>query len=162
MVSAFLTNCKPQEVVIGTKTGNQAPEISLQDAAGTKHTLSELKGKLVLIEFWDAANTTARRNHFEMQRVYMKYRNSEFSSGEGFAIYSVSMDTDAEIWKKAVQEDGISFTALVNDTKGWSADAVKAYGINSLPKYFLLNENGIIINHNILIPDLERILNDQM
>lgn len=162
VLSLLVSSCTPKEVVIGTKAGNQAPELSLADAAATTHTLSSLKGKLVLIEFWDAATAAARRNHFEMQRVYLKYKGSEFSSGDGFAIYSVNMDADPEVWKKAVQEDGITFTAIVHDTKGWSSEAVKSYGINSLPKYFLVNENGIIINHNILIPDLERILNDQM
>ena len=157
-----MSSCTPKEVVIGTKAGNQAPEMALTDAAGATKTLSSLKGSLVLIEFWDAATAAARRNHFEMQRVYLKYKGSEFSSGNGFAIYSVNMDANADVWKKAVQEDAITFTSLVHDPKGWSSEAVKSYGINSLPKYFLVNENGIIISHNILIPDLERILNDQM
>lgn len=161
-MSILVSACAPKEVVIGTKAGNQAPELALTDASGATQSLSSLKGSLVLIEFWDAATATARRNHFEMQRVFLKYKGSEFANGDGFAIYSVNMDANGDTWQKAVQEDGITFTSLVHDTKGWSSEAVKSYGINSLPKYFLVNEKGIIINHNILIPDLERILNDQM
>lgn len=162
LFALLVMHCAPPQVVVGTKTGNQAPEISLMDVEGNSHTLSSLQGKLVLIEFWDAANSTARRNHFEIQRVYNKYKQSNFSNGNGFAVYSINIDPDAASWNNAVKEDGIVFPAVVHDPKGWNSAVVSAYGITSLPKYFLINEKGIIINHNILIPDLDRILTDQM
>lgn len=156
------TGCATSTPETGTRNGNLAPEIRLTDATGNVRALSDLRGKLVLIEFWDAPNAASRRNHFELQRLYQKYQQSTFSSGTGFTVYSVNLDTDRETWKKAIQEDALTFSAIVNDTAGWNSSAVEQYNIASLPKYFLINENGIIINHNILIPDLERILNDQM
>lgn len=154
--------CSNTVPVIGTRSGDEAPNIVLQDINGKSVALKDLRGKLVLVEFWDAANAASRRNHFEMQRMYAKHKNTVFDTGEGFAVYSISIDTNTDTWKKAVQEDGLTFNALLNDPSGWNSKAVLDYNINSLPKYFLINKNGIIINHNILIPDLERILTDQM
>lgn len=156
------TGCATPTPETGTRNGNLAPEIRLTDAGGSTRALSDLRGKLVLIEFWDAPNAASRRNHFELQRLYQKYQHSTFSSGTGFTVYSVNLDTDIGAWQKAIQEDALTFPNIVNDSTGWNSSAVAQYNIASLPKYFLINENGIIINHNILIPDLERILNDQM
>lgn len=157
-----LAGCVTSSPTIGTHIGKRAPEITLADGAGKMHALSDLHGKLILLEFWDAPNAEARRNHFDIQRLYLQYQKTAFSSGKGFTVYSVNLDTDAATWKQAIQEDGLTFPDLVHDAAGWNGNAVQQYGIGALPKYFLINENGIIINHNMLIPELERILNEQM
>lgn len=93
-----------------------------------------------------------------MQRMYGKYKSVEFKEGNGLEIYSLSIDADKAAWSKAVKEDGITWPIIVNDSKAWNAAAVLDYKIASLPKYFLINDQGIIINHNIIISDLEKIL----
>lgn len=150
--------CNTTKPVIGLQKGNLAPEITATNAANTAISLSSLRGKLVLLEFWDASNSVARKNHFEIQRLYSKYQQTNFKAGNGFEIYSLSIDSDRSIWTKAIQADGVSWPIIVNDPMGWNSKPVFDFKIASLPKYFLINETGEIINHNIIISDLEQIL----
>ncbi len=150
--------CKTSAPLVGVQAGNIAPEISALKADNTTAKLSEMRGKLVLVEFWDSNNAVAKKNHFEIQRMYMKFKQTEFKEGSGFDIYSISIDTDKALWEKTVIADGITWPYKVIDTKAWNAQPVLDYRIASLPKYFLINEDGEIINHNILITDLEQIL----
>ncbi|HMU70907.1 MAG TPA: TlpA disulfide reductase family protein [Chitinophagales bacterium] len=161
VMAIVLNSCKTPAPVVGDHIGNIAPEISAPDAQGKTQSLSALQGKLVLVEFWDSNNSASRKNHFEMQRMYSKYRNTSLDGGNGFAIYSISIDTDPKKWQEAIAADGINFTTMVNDTQAWNSKAVLDYNIASLPKYFLIDDKGIIINHNILIPELEKILIEQ-
>lgn len=161
IVILSVSACKTTTPVAGDRIGNIAPDITASDAVGQMQSLNALRGKLVLVEFWDSNNTAARKNHYEMERMYVKYRDKELDGGNGFAIYSISIDKDPEVWKKAIAADGIHFTAMVNDPQAWNSKAVLDYNIATLPKYFLIDKNGIILNHNILIPDLEKILQEQ-
>lgn len=158
LMSVLFISCKTPAPVIGVLSGDIAPEISALNSTGSAHKLSDSKGKLILVEFWDSYNTVARKNHFEMQRMYGRYKDVEFKEGNGFEIFSLSIDADKAAWSKAVKEDGITWPIIVNDSKAWNATAVLDYKIASLPKYFLINDQGIIINHNIIISDLEKIL----
>jgi len=150
--------CKVSAPIVGLQAGNLAPEISASKADNSIAKLSEMRGKLVLVEFWDSNNTGAKKNHFEIQRMYMKFKQTEFKEGTGFDIYSISIDSDKALWEKTVAAEGTTWATNVIDTKAWNAQPVLDYKIASLPKYFLINGKGEIINHNILTTDLEQIL----
>lgn len=154
----LLFSCKTTAPTVGVLSGNLAPDITASNASGTSISLSQSKGKLILVEFWDVNNIIARKNHFEIQRMYSKYSTTEFKAGKGFEVYSLSIDADRAAWLSAVAKDGILWPIVVNDPKSWNAQAVLDYKIASLPKYFLVDENGVIINHNIIISDLDKIL----
>lgn len=155
----LIISCKTTAPTIGVSSGNLAPEITATGISDITIKLSDYKGKLVLLEFWDSQSSVARRNHFEIQRMYQKFKTTSFKEGKGFEIFSLSIDNNTEAWKTAVKEDGIAWPVIVNDPKAWNSSAVLDYKIAALPKYFLINESGIIINHNIIISDLEKILN---
>ncbi len=94
LVMILFTNCSTAHKTTGTSTGNISPDIISQSHEGKEISLSELKGSYFLIEFWESGNSAARSNHFEMQRLYQKYKSAEFEKGNGFCIYSLSFDTD--------------------------------------------------------------------
>lgn len=154
-----IASCKTTAPTIGVLKGEVAPEITATLMDGGNVNLSASRGKLVLLEFWDSNSSVARKNHFEMQRMYSKFKNTEFKGGSGFEIYSLSIDTDPTAWKNAVTADGITWPIIANDKGGWNAKPTLDYKIASLPKYFLIDENGLIISHNIIISDLEKLLN---
>jgi peroxiredoxin len=162
VISLLVMSCKTSSPVIGVQNGNVAPEISANTITNTAVKLSELRGKMVLLEFWDSNNSVARKNHFEIQRMYVKHKGTEFKNGTGFEVYSISLDTDKAAWQKAVDGDGITWQYNVIETNAWNAKSALDYKIASLPKYYLINGKGEIINHNILIPDLEKLLTNQM
>lgn len=147
---------------IGIAPGNAIPNIITVDTSGNWLELHALKGCYVLVEFWESGNMDARKNHFEINRLYKKYHNADFKDGKKFCVYSVSLDTDKQKWLAALEQDNISWPHQTIDTKAWNAQAAKDFGVHFLPKYYLVNGDGVIINRNIIIDNLETIIQSEL
>jgi thiol-disulfide isomerase/thioredoxin len=124
-----------------TKNGN-APEIELVSPKGKLIKLSDLKGKLVLIDFWASWCGPCRNESPNVVEAYSKYRNGKFTNAKGFDVFSVSLDRDVEAWKNAIKIDNLSWSSHGIDSEG---KAASSYGVNSIPTAFLIDGNGNII-----------------
>jgi len=152
--------CTTSQKIVGNKTGEVAPDISATDTNGKTITLSSLRGKVVLLEFWGSDNATCRSNHSEIQRLYEKYDNTAFESGKGLTVYSFSLDSQKDKWVQAIRTDQTTWPNHVCDFKSWNSKAALDYQLATTPKYYLIDGQGVIIRRNILIRDLEGILSD--
>ena len=139
----------------GTEIGNRAPEIRLPALNGDTIPLSSLKGKLVLIDFWATWCLPCVKEQPELAQLHNKYKNAEFTSGKGFEIYGISMDSKKATWEGAVNKYGITWIQ-VSDLKFWSSPVAKAYNLEELPYNLLLDGNGIILAKNLHGEDLEK------
>ena len=120
------------------KPGQKADEIVLPDMNGKKIKLSELKGKVVLIDFWASWCIPCRKSNPGLAKLYADYKS------KGFEIYGISIDDNKDAWKKAVGADKITWTQ-VNDPGGWDAPIAVKWNLNQIPASFLLDEKGVII-----------------
>ncbi len=119
------------------KKGKPAPEISLINMEGNQINLSDLKGKVVLIDFWASWCGPCRNNNPRLIKLYQKYHD------KGFEILGVSIDNNAQDWKQAVNEDHLEWIQ-VDDKNGWNASTAKVYNVNAIPSSFLIDKDGII------------------
>ncbi|AEA44824.1 TlpA family protein disulfide reductase [Fluviicola taffensis] len=133
-----------------------APEIALKNPTGSELRLSNLKGKVVLIDFWASWCAPCRKENPNVVRLYKKYR------GQGFEIYSVSLDQDPAAWKSAIDKDGLFWSNHVSDLMGWQTPLVQAYGIQGIPHTVLLNREGNIVGVGLRGPALEQKLIEQL
>jgi thiol-disulfide isomerase/thioredoxin len=140
--------------VVGLNLGNQAPEISLKNPAGQVIKLSSLRGKMVLIDFWASWCGPCRHENPTVVKAYHDFKDKKFKAGEGFTVYSVSLDARQDAWEKAIQQDGLVWENHVSDLQGWSNEAAAHYAVNGIPANFLINEKGIIVNKNLRGADL--------
>ena len=131
--------------VLHPTIGEQAPEIALPGPDGKVLKLSSLRGKLVLIDFWASWCRSCRLENHNLKRLYNKYKDSTFIDGEGFEIYSVSLDTDKEQWEQAIKNDKINWTSHVSDLKKWESPVVKDYNFKYLPHNVLIDKDGKVI-----------------
>lgn len=139
---------KELEITRNLMIGGTAPDFSQETPEGQLLTLSELRGKVVLIDFWASWCGPCRKENPNVVRVYEKYK------GEGFDILSVSLDNKRDRWLKAIEQDGLEWHH-VSDLQGWGNEVAQTYGVHSIPHTILLDQDGKILARNLRGRSLE-------
>jgi len=132
-----------------TAIGTVAPDISLPTPDGGEKSLSSLRGKYVLIDFWASWCAPCRKENPNVVRMYNEYK------GKGFEIFGVSLDQSEEKWLKAIADDKLTWPQ-VSDLKGWESAAAQKYNITAIPQTILLDKEGKIIAKGLRGADLEQ------
>ena len=124
------------------KVGMEAPEFTQADSTGAQVSLSDFRGKYVLIDFWAAWCGPCRAENPNIVAAYNKYHD------QGFDILGVSLDSDRDKWLAAIEKDGLYWNQ-VSDLNGWKNEVSSSYGIQSIPYSLLIDPNGIIIGKSL-------------
>ncbi|GIV38578.1 MAG: thiol:disulfide interchange protein [Thermonema sp.] len=132
----------------GPEEGSMAPDFSLPQADGTPFSLSKLRGKYVLVDFWASWCGPCRKENPQVVALYNKYKD------KGFEILGVSLDEDKEAWLKAIEKDRLTWIH-VSDLKGWQNEAARLYNVNAIPMTYLIDPDGVIIAKGLRGPALE-------
>ena len=130
--------------------GDMAPDIVMNDPDGNERKLSDLRGKVVLLDFWASWCGPCRRENPHVVHAYNKYKD------RGFEVFSVSLDSDVNRWKAAIAQDGLVWDNHVSDLQSWRNAASQAYGITSIPHTMLLDKEGKIIRTHLRGSQLEQ------
>jgi len=131
------------KVSTSMKEGSLAPEIEMRDKDGNIRKLSDLRGKVVLIDFWASWCGPCRAELPNVVRLYNKYHD------KGFDIYSVSLDKDRNAWLQAIQNTGQVWPNHVSDLQGWTSSGGRTYGVSSIPHTVLIDRKGRIIGKKL-------------
>jgi len=140
------------------RKGDKAPEIKQKLITGEKFQLSDLRGKMVLVDFWAGWCKPCRKENPEIVELYHEYKDEDFKNGNGFTIVSVSLDFSPKMWKNAIEQDKLEWPYHVGGQGGWKNPAAKTYNVTSIPQSFLIDGDGTIIGANLRADDLEKIL----
>lgn len=133
--------------------GDKYVDFEMKDTLGNLRKLSNLEGRIVLLEFWAAWCGPCRQENPNLVKTYEKYHSN------GFEIFAVSLDESKEDWKKAIKNDSLIWNH-VNDLNGTENKAALIYGINGIPDNFLISEKGEIIGRNLRGEELNQTLRE--
>lgn len=128
--------------------GRVAPDFTQLTPEGEEMSLSDLRGKYVLIDFWASWCGPCRRENPNVVRMYKAYKD------KGFEILGVSLDRDKDRWLAAIEKDQLTWRH-VSDLKGWSNAVAQQYSIRSIPRTILLDPEGRIVAKNLRGASLE-------
>ncbi len=134
--------------------GSEAPDLAFQNPEGKIMKLSDLKGKVVLLDFWASWCRPCRMENPNVVKLYNKYKS------QGFDVYSVSLDRTKQQWVDAIAKDKLIWPNHVSDLKGWQSEGAKQYKVTSIPSTFLIDRNGKIIAVNPRGQQLEKALKE--
>lgn len=122
------------------QAGNPAPDFELSDENGKKVRLSDLRGKIVYMDFW-APWCRPCIDEFKnyKDKLYEKYKDYDICY-----VY-ICVDGSSEQWKKQIQDHNLKGINLM--AEGWESNPVcKAYNVLGIPHYVLIDKNGIIVD----------------
>ena len=122
-------------------------DIELRDIQGKIRKLTDLKGKVVLLDFTVYQSPVSAAHIFTLRDLYKKYKN------EGLEIYQVSLDADEHFWKTAV--DNLPWIC-VRDGHGIYSNYASIYNVKEVPSFFLINRENELVIRGEQVKDIEK------
>jgi len=124
------------------KIGDAYVDFSQPDTKGQQRKLSDLEGKVVLLEFWGSWCGPCRAGNPELVKIY-----NEFKS-KGFEIFGVAAETQKSQWLDAIEKDQLPWIN-VTDLNGDKNKAALIYNVSYYPTNFLIDSKGIIVGKDL-------------
>jgi peroxiredoxin len=128
--------------------GTAALDFTQPDVKGNAVSLSSMKGKYVLIDFWASWCKPCRDENPNVVKAFDKF------NAKNFTVLGVSLDKEKEPWIKAIEKDNLKWTQ-VSDLQFWNNSVAVMYHVQGIPQNFLVDPNGKIVGKNLRGAELE-------
>jgi peroxiredoxin len=145
-----------KNLAIAQNINKQAPDFTLSDVTGKKVSLSDFKGKIVYLDFW-----ATWCGPCVGEIAASKKLNKKFEGNPNIAFVNISFDHEVDKWQKMVKAKNMLGTQLISE-RGKESDVLKNYEVVSIPRFIIIDKNGMIIDYDAKRPserDTENYLN---
>ncbi|MDP4595588.1 MAG: TlpA family protein disulfide reductase [Crocinitomicaceae bacterium] len=149
----YLAKKQEREAADPFARGKLVPDFEeLRTDGKKKMKLSDLKGQVILLDFWASWCGPCRAENPNVVKNYQKYKDA------GFTVMSVSLDSNKDKWLAAIAADQLAWPNHVSDLGGWQSKVAQLYGVQSIPFTVLLDKEGRVIATNLRGAALEQAL----
>jgi peroxiredoxin len=131
----------------------QAPDLTMKDVNDKPVSISNFKGKYLLVDFWASWCRPCRAENPNVVAAYNKFKDKNFT------ILGVSLDQNKDSWLQAIKNDGLDWTHM-SDLKYWESEAVSTYKFQGIPYNILIDPSGKVIAESLRGPALEQKLEE--
>lgn len=119
-----------------------APDFRLASIEKDTVSLSQFKGKLVYLKFWASWCGDCIKQVVPQRKI-----EADLATNSSIAFVNISVDEDLEAWERSVARNKLIGVELISKD-GKDADINDNYGINEIPRYIVIDKNGIILDNN--------------
>jgi len=158
---SYKKNFEELSALLRIQPGKPAPEFTAKDPDDKDISLSSLRGKVVLLDFWASWCIPCIASIPSMKELYNKYKD------KGFEILGVSDDSKADAWKKCIEKNSIPWKNVIDrfpkpPAPFGPAEIITLYACHYLPTTILIDKNGIIIAKNLHDKELEEKIKENL
>ena len=139
------------------KAGSPVPSFELNTPEGVSVQLADFAGKWVVLDFWASWCPDCREEFPAVKALY------EAVHPKGVEFLGISFDTDAEAWKKCIDEQGFAWAQASNLIKWKEGNPVsEAFGIHWIPTMVLVAPDGTVAGAALTAKDMEKLLSEKL
>ena len=134
------------------KPGTMAPDFTLPTLVGKNFSLSQLKGKVVVLDFWASWCPDCRKDAPNVVRLYREYKDKDV------VFVGISFDVDRKAWQEAVKKYGMDYVQVSELKKMREAQISKTYGVSWIPSLYVIGRDGKVVLGTVLSAKVEQTL----
>lgn len=134
-----------------SERGQTVADFSLMDASDKPVRLSEVTNKVVLVNFWASWCSPCREEFKSLRYLYEKHKH------KGFTVVSISVDVSPAAWKKALEQEQLSWLQLRDETTGIDVSGGR-FGVTALPTTFLLDKTRKILYRDLSTGVMDKVI----
>ena len=141
------------------KKGAEAPDFTAADTLGNSISLSDYKGKYVVLDFWASWCGDCRREIPYLKEVYSRFKDAKLGKEQApVAFLSISFDHKKEAWTSLLRKEMFGWPQISN-LKPWKENPISiAYDLHWIPTFYVVSPKGRIVGGAITAKELEKIL----
>jgi|WetSurMetagenome_2_1015567.scaffolds.fasta_scaffold34416_2 peroxiredoxin len=133
------------------QVGQMAPNFTMPDVNGKNVSLTNFRGKYVLVDFWASWCPDCRAENPNVVAAYKQFKDKNFT------VLGVSLDRNKESWINCIHKQGLDWTQ-VSTLDFWKTETAVRYGVRAIPTNVLIDPNGKIIARDVMGDNLQKML----
>lgn len=149
--SAFAQDADSKYATSLLSAGTEAPDFTLSDLEGKTHSLSELSGSYVVLDFWASWCPDCRKDIPELKRLYSLY-------GSKVRFVSISFDDKKNLWQQCVESNGMEWLQLSELCKWRDSKVSGLYQVKWIPSMYLIDPEGKVVLGTVMLEKIEKAL----